>query len=122
MSTRLSHSPSVIVANVLWQNRKTCSDPSLWATSINTGTQGSPWPVFYDTEASYPDEVVTVYNGPPQFDAKIMVTGEVQQHYRVTIRVRGQSQSSSFVQAELIRWDLNEGGATDQTITLNGQK
>ena len=123
MSTKFLHGPDDIIAKVIW-TRSLGTDPAPWeAYYPGTGSDvpATTWPVFEGGEPGLPDNCITVYETTPQSDAKIMVTGEDQQHLGITIRIRGRTKALARQKAEDIRWDFNEQ-PKDQVVTLNGQQ
>ncbi len=120
VSTELYHGVNDVIARMIWANRLLGTDPTFWetATADLTGTHG--WPVFSFGEPDIPDNVITVYETTPQFDAKLMVTGEVMEHHGFTVRVRGKGPTMNVARrrAEQIRADFNSLGCTDQVVTM----
>jgi len=123
MSTKFLHGADDIIAKVL-EVRLHGTNPAPWEAYFpNTGSTlpTTTWPIFSGGEPGNPDNVITVYETTPQSNAKIMVTGEDQQHYGFTIRVRGRTKAEARQKAEDIRHDANEK-IRDIVVTLDGQQ
>lgn len=119
MSTPFSHPQDQVAAAGLIA-RNLAVDPAAWRTWVREGQNAAPatpWPVFTGGEPPDPDNVITVYMAENQEDAKIQVTGEVQTHWGIRIRVRATDKPTAFGRLELIRHDLNEG-LYMQTVTI----
>jgi hypothetical protein len=123
VSTKFSHGPEEVVAKLLI-DKGLATDPAPWRSWVPNKKGISPpsdptsaWPVFTAVEPAFPDNVITCYEAEPQIDAKIMVTGEIQTHWGITVRVRGQTYSIARQKAEDIRWDFNEN-LLMRTVTI----
>lgn len=124
MSTTLNdgNGPDDVVAKMIWANRNLGTDPSWWESKLDASDDPSgahEWPVFAGGEPGRPDNCITVYETTPVFGAKLMPTGEVMQHYGITVRVRGRTKKIARARAEALRQDFNKS-CTDQTVTLDG--
>lgn len=86
----LDHDVDDIIAKLLWGTLRVGADPSPWAAfAFNRGTRPTTeWPVFSGGEPHEPMNCITVVETAPQLHAVIHVTGEQQQHYGFTVRVR----------------------------------
>jgi hypothetical protein len=73
----------------------------------------SDWPVYATNEPDYPDNCLTVLDGPDQFDARIMATGEEQIHQGFSVRIRSTDHQTGWQKAKAVyhSFCLNVGGA-----------
>lgn len=122
MSAKMLHGADTVIARMLWSNRGLGTDPTPWRLSFGgKGTKPTTtWPVYEGSEPSEPDSVITVYETTPQLGPRVF-TGEQQQHYGFTVRVRGKTKAEARQKAEDIRFDFDRS-FFDQQITLDSQQ
>lgn len=97
MSGSLTHSPADIV-------RKLLIDKSLGATPA----EGAVWPVYATREPDSPDSTITVYDTAGRLDGRVMVSGQVQEHPGIQIRVRDADSAAGFKKAKAVATALSE--------------
>lgn len=123
MSTAFSHPQEDVIAKAIIV-RGLGTDPSPWQAWVPGQGVDPPagpstqWPVFTGNESAFPDNCVTVYKDEDQIDAKIQLTGEIQTHWGIIVRVRGTAKNVAWAKAEAVRHDFNER-LYQQQVTLD---
>lgn len=112
-SNLLLHSPADVVAQAL-VDEGVGSDPS----------GESAWPVFVTKEPSTPDNCLTVTDTTGVDHGRVM-SGELQGHRGVQVRIRARTQALGFRKATALRVFMSEGnaahsGCRNLTVTLDG--
>jgi hypothetical protein len=123
MPAKLLHPVDEIIAQIMWANRSLGADPSPWETYFE-GKGNVPtttWPIFAGVLPSEPDNLICVFETAPQQDARIMVTGENQQHYGFTVQVNGKNRRAAFQKTRDIEHDFTRL-FLDQQVTIDGQQ
>src|SRR3990167_9195681 len=101
-TNQLTHSPADVIRWLL--------------IDLNVGTDPdleSTWPISCDGEADNPDNHITVYNTSGIVEREVQFNGEVQEHYGLQFRVRGNKSTVAWAK-------MNELAlAIDQQINNN---
>jgi hypothetical protein len=61
------------------------------------------WPIYATSEPNLPDNVITCYDTAGQDDGREMITGTLDQHYGIQIRVRSQDHPTGWTKIAAIR-------------------
>lgn len=101
MSSSLAHSPAEIV-------RQLIIDAGLGSDIGSNLLPLGPWPVYDASEPNEPDNCITVYDTLGHDDARLLLGGELQQHYGLQIRIRALSHPVGWVKGTAIRTFFSE--------------
>jgi hypothetical protein len=76
------------------------------------------WPAFASNEPDFPDNCLTVFDTPSQYDARLMPTGEQVMHYGFRVRIRSTDHQTGYVKAKAIfqAFCLNVGGKNGHAL------
>lgn len=94
----------------------------LIARALGTSANLDPlqdWPVYAPTEPSSPDDVITVTGTAGITHGRNHITGELGEHYGLSIRVRSAVEGDGYDKANEIATELNED-VYNAIITLEG--
>jgi hypothetical protein len=97
MSGALDHSPADVVRRLL-------IDMSLGTLPSSSGS----WPVFATMEPTTPDNAITVYDTTSTKDGRLQVSGQMQEHYGIQIRIRSANPVDGYVKASAIAVAVDE--------------
>lgn len=97
---QLVHSPSQIVSQLMIE--------LALGSSVTDGVPDGDWPVYFASEPTEPDNVVTVYDNPSELHGVTNTDNEVQRHFGLQIRVRGTAHSVAWTRINLIEIFMNE--------------
>lgn len=63
------------------------------------------WPIFVSQEADSPDSCITVYDTSGIIEGRAQISGEIQEHYGIQIRVRAASPAVAYAKiSEVSLW------------------
>lgn len=99
MSGRLQHSPAKIIQSLLIAR-------ALGTSAALDPLQG--WPVYAPTEPGIPDDVITVTGTSNVTHGRNHNTGQVGEHYGLSIRIRSAIEEDGYDKANEIATELNE--------------
>lgn len=108
MSGLLSQPPSNVIQQMM-------IDLSL-GVSPSSKPLGS-WPVYYSNEPSEPDNCLTVFDTEHVSDGRMMMDGEVNEHYGIQVKVRSSLFSSGNAKASTIATQFDSVLRRSVTIT-----
>lgn len=114
LTTRLAHSPSEIIRQLMIADGKASDGGTLNASNLPAGD----WPAFKGVEPDKPDEVITVFTTTGTDSGRTQVDGEVASFFGFQVRVRSYDGVRCFARAAVLR-DWMQALLPKQ-VTVNG--
>lgn len=109
MADLLDHSVADIVAQLLVD----------LGVAVSAGTNSvSQWEAHVNREVDKPDEAITVYDTEGRSDGRVMVTGALQSHPAIQVRVRARDHETAHARAKAIA-DKFDTVVYHNTVTLD---
>lgn len=79
------------------------------------------WPIFVSQEADHPDSCITLYDTSGILEGRAQISGEIQEHYGIQIRVRAANSTIAYAKISEINAWIDES-VRNNLVTIEGSQ